>query len=173
MNMNPNWHGLIKIEEIQLVSKDGKILWEAHDLLNMLHIEGEKYMLTVAFSDKSIIPNNFYFGLDNRTKLAESDTMATIVGEPNSNGYVRVPVAGQGQMSIELVNTSYWVAKSPITIFNASDGVWGPVTNLFMTTASDSSGLLIASVPLTSTVTIQAGSSLNVRMGLGLRDCPI
>jgi len=169
--MNPNWHGLLKIYDIQLISKTGAVIWETHDLLNTLHGGGELFLLTAVFSDKSVIPVNFYFGLDNRTSITANQTMSSISGEPTTNGYSRQAVSPGGQFQVEL-SGSHYVAKAPITIFSANGGSWGPVKTLFLTNKADNSGYLIASVLLTSPVTIQDGSTLNVRMGLGLKDCP-
>jgi len=179
--MNTNWHGLLKIFNIQLISNAGDILWEENNLLNTLHVGGEDFILRAAFSDtytdgggnivSTIIPPNFYFGLDNRSSLTTAHTMSSIIGEPSINGYARQSVSSNQQFIVELLNSVY-VAKAPIVIFTANGGSWGPVQNLFLTNASDNSGYLIASVPLTTAITVQADSTLNVRMGLGLKDCP-
>jgi len=179
--MNANWHGLIKIFNIQLISKTGEILWEENNLLNTLHVGGEEFVLRAAFSDtyidgygnivSTIIPANYYFGLDNRSGLSASQTIVSLTGEPSANGYTRQAVSSNQQFIVEPINSVY-VAKAPVIIFGATGGNWGPVQNLFLTNKSDNSGYLIASVPLTTSVTVQNGSTLNVRMGLGLKDCP-
>jgi len=169
--MNDNWNGLLKIYEIQLVSANGQVLWSEKDLLNTLHVGGELFLLTAAFANNAVIPANYYFDLDNRTTLNSNQTMSDVTAEPSSHGYTRQTVAPGQQFSIE-VSGAHYVAKAPIIIFSASGGSWGPVRNLFLTTKPDNSGYLIASVPLTNAVTVEDGSTLNVRMGLGLKDCP-
>jgi hypothetical protein len=173
--MNNNWHGLIKIEEICHRSDDGKILWRASNLRNTLHGGGEQFILSALFlggKNSTIIPEAYLFGLDNRVEILQSNTMANIVGEPTSNGYSRQAVPSTGQFQLGENEAGVTIVRSPIVVFAASSGSWGPVTNLFMTDKSDGSGSLIASVPLTSTLTVNAGESIYLRMGLSLKDCP-
>ena len=171
--MNENWHGLIRILEIQCV-KDGDVLWKEENLYNIFHSEGEEFMLSAVFTGgvtNTFIPEYYYFGLDNRTTLDATDTMTSLTQEPSTNGYTRQMIASTGQFTISQVGGIY-VAESPIVSFSASGGAWGPVRNLFLTTQTDVTGYLISSVPLSQQVTVEDGASINVRMALGLKDCP-
>jgi len=175
--MKKNWHGLLKILEINYLDSNKKVIWSDKNLYNIFHQTGEQYMLTSAFSggatSNAYIPTNFYFGLDNRSSLAIEDTMTTIVdtgNEPNSNGYSRVAISSTGIFDVSLQGDHY-MAFGPIISFSATGVGWGPMTKLFLTTKSDNTGLLIASVPLTQPCSLIDGESVNMRMGLALSDC--
>ena len=168
MSMNKNWHGLIKVLEIEYV-QDGNIIWSQKDLYNTLHLEGEEFILDALFV--SGLPPFYYFGLEDRGTVAVGDTMASIEDEPTTNGYQRQAISSIGQFTIDVVDGVH-VATSPVLTFSATGGSWGPVRNLFLTQQTDNSGDLVATVPLTQRVTVSDTASINVRMGLGLRDCP-
>jgi len=159
---------LLEILEIEHVGPKGEVLWRAEHLTNVLHAEGEEYILTAAFYDEDIIPSEFYFGCDDRLTLSRTDTMDDVVDEPQINGYARQVVA-YGEFAIETDN-GFWGAVSPILIYTASGGDWGPVSNLFLTTESGGGGKLIASVPFSQEITVENGTSLNVRMRIALQD---
>ena len=166
-----DWHGILKILEIQHI-RDGKVIWEDHDILNILHTEGEQFLLTCCFdNDGSIVPTDYYFGLDARSTVAASDTMSTITSlEPSGNGYSRQTVSSNGGFTIQLVG-SYYRAVGSIVTFSAT-GTYGPVKNLFLTDKSDNSGYLISSAELSSPVTFANGDSVALRMSLQLRNGP-
>jgi hypothetical protein len=173
--MRKDWNGLVKILEIEYIDTNGKILWSQRNLYNVFHTAGEQFVLSAVFSggvNNTIIPYNYYFGLDNRTTISAGDTMGTITNEPSSNGYARIPLSSTGVFTVSLpTGGTHYRADGPIISFVALGGSWGPVSNLFLTTQSDNTGVLIASVPLTQTVTINTGEAVNMRMGLTLKDC--
>jgi len=174
MFMNKDWNGLVKILEIEHVSATGDVLWSNKNLYNTFHTAGEQFVLQAVFSggvSNTIIPYNYYFGLDNRTTIADGDVMSSLSGEPNSNGYTRIALSSSNVFEVSLQGLHYR-ADGPIISFAASGGAWGPVKNLFLTTKSDNTGVLIASVPLTQTITVNTGEAVNMRMGLSLKDCP-
>jgi len=158
---------LLTILKIEHVGPDG-VIWHAENLTNILHAEGEEYILNAAFADTAVIPANFYFGCDNRLSLEREDTMADITGEPTVYGYTRQVVA-YGEMIVEPDGSGYYGATSPILTFIASGGDWGPVGNLFLTTESGGGGALIASVPFSTEVTVTDGTSINVQMRIALQ----
>ena len=166
-----NWHGILKILEIQHI-RDGKVIWEDHDILIILHTDGELFMLYCCFNnDGTVVPANYYFGLDSRSTVIAANTMSTISTlEPVGNGYSRQTVSSNGGFSIQLAN-GYYRAVSSILTFSAT-GAYGPIRNVFMTNASDNSGNLISSAALSSAVTFASGDSITVRMSLQLKDCP-
>jgi len=131
-------------------------------------------MLKAIFTGDEDIPTDYYFGLDKRTTIREEDNLASLLDEPENafNGYARQPVASSGQFVVDTSEGHYY-ARSPILHFSAIGGSWGPVRNLFLSTTiqSDYDGFLVASVPLTQTVTVTDGQSISVRMGLSLKDC--
>lgn len=165
---------LLKIEEVRHVDRDGKTIWIAHNLPNTFHNDGEEFMLKALFSGEEEIPDNYYFGLDKRTSITEADNLASLLDEPENdfNGYVRQAISSSSQFVID-TTASHFYARSPILHFSASGGSWGPVRNLFLSTTrqSDYGGYLIASVPLSQTITVNDGESISVRMGLSLKDC--
>jgi hypothetical protein len=167
--MNKNWHGIITIEEIKLVSKENEVIWEKRNLKNMIHTTGEEFFLGVLFNGVSI-PEKYFFGLDNRSSLTAAQTMGSLIAEPAINGYSRQQVTSTTFVMTEVGGIT--VARSPILIFSATGGSWGPVQNLFLTDEGDATGYLISSVALTDSVTVTSGQSIYVRMGISLRDCP-
>jgi len=161
----------VNVLSIEKVDLDGTVIWRKENLHNIFHIDGEEYMLKALFAGFTI-PGSYYFGLDNRGSLDDSDTLniiATTGDEPTINGYNRQAV-GSGSFTIAVVG-SHNLAQSPIVTFSATGGSWGPVSNLFMATTSDNLGHLISSVPLSQLVTLDNGQSINVRLGLSLKDC--
>tara|TARA_Y100000034_G_C6883569_1_gene405316 strand:+ start:1189 stop:1695 length:507 start_codon:yes stop_codon:yes gene_type:complete len=162
---------LLRIEKIEHINAQGDVIWEKEDLLNVLHTEGEQYMLEAAFVGGSIsnefIPENFWFGLDDRAIIDTEDTLASLDSEPSVNGYARQAVTSTDGFSVAL-SSGYNKATAPIVTFAASGGSWGPVSNLFMATTEGNSGLLIATVALGTEVTVPSGDSINVRMSISL-----
>lgn len=162
----------MKLLEVVHLDVNKNVISKQHNILNMLHRTGEQYILNSAFIGSK--PDFFYFGLDGRTTLAAIDTMVTISNngnEPTINGYSRVAVSSSNAFSLNL-SSEHYVATCPVISFSATGGSWGPVKNLFLTTASDNTGILIASAPLSQNTTLSAGDTLNVRLGLSLRDIP-
>ena len=165
--MRKDWH-LIKIIHAQHLSKQGNVLWEAKNLYNTVHTEGEGYILTALFSDPSSIPTNYYFGLDARATIAVSYGIADLSGEPSGNNYARQLASSTG-FTIS-VQGAHYRADSPLVIFDAIGGAWTSVKNLFLTDKVDGTGSLIASVSLSSTLTLSAGERITLQMGLSLTD---
>jgi hypothetical protein len=165
---------LLKILEISHLSKTGRIIWRANNLSNIFHNDGEEFMLGVLFVGTDPIPTNYYFGLDSRTSVAETDNLVSLINEPENGyfGYARQAVSSEGQFVLDTLNNHYY-AKGPIITFTASDGTWVPLRNLFLATVKQNEydGYLLASVPLSQTVTLDPGESINVQMGLSLKDC--
>lgn len=169
------WNGILKILEIQQW-RDDQVIWEARNINNLLHLEGEEFLLRAAFTggqSSTVIPVNYYLGLENRSTLSIEDTLNTLLTEPSTNGYTRQIVHSSGDFTA-VVNqvTGHWQAVSPIVAFRASGGNWGPVQNLFLCTSVDNSGLLISSVRLPTAITVTAGDQVTMRMAITLRDCP-
>lgn len=162
-----NFH-LLTVLEIQHKNSNGDILWSAYNLKNIVHDLGEKFILDAAFNDTSVVPDNFYFGLDNRTTPDETDVMADLVDEPSTNGYSRQSISSDGAFTVALNDDDVYQATGPIINFSASGGPWGPVQRLFLTTSATASGVLIATVDLTSPLTALDGESYNMRFGLSL-----
>lgn len=171
-----NWNGLMKILWLEQRDKDGNVIASQKNIYNMFHTEGEAFLLRAAFvggSEQIYVPDNYYFGLDNRTTVAAGDTMDTIStdgNEPTTNGYLRQSVLSQSQFTPELTGGNYRVL-SPIVAFSATGGDWGPVRNMFLTDRSDNSGSLIATATLSQPLTVEDGHVVSLRMALSLKDC--
>ena len=170
--MRKDWHGLVKILEVQHV-RNGEVIWEEKNLLNTLHVGGELFVLSCCFdNDGTLPPANYYFGLDNRAEISVDDLMTDIADEPADNGYLRAAVSSSGQFTVDILGGVYR-ATSQIVSFSATGSGWGPVSNLFLTTTSDDSGILIATSPLSNTITLSGGDAINMRMALALKDAPV
>ena len=146
--------------------RNNQVIWEASNLKNILHTQGEEYILKAAFSGESVA--SFFFGLDARDTLAAEDEMTDLVNEPSENGYNRQSIAADFEVSID--SGGFNRAVSPIVAFAAAGGDWGPVKNLFFTDKEDNSGLLIASVALGTNLTVTDGDTISMRMALSLQD---
>ena len=172
--MKENWHGIMKIVEAKIV-RNNEVIWKNENLYNILHSEGEELILqTLFYNDGSLPPPYYYLGLDNRATLAYSDNMISIIDEPAGSGYTRQQISSSSTGSTGwtiTVGTLLHKAVTNIVSFNATSS-YGPVSNLFLTDASDNTGKLISSVALSSPATLSAGDVLSVRMTLSLKDCP-
>lgn len=168
-----NWRGLMKILEIRHCDAQGNILFEQENILNLLHLDGEEFLLRAAFTGgqvSSIIPENYYLGLDNRQSVSADNTMDDLIGEPSGSGYERQPISSNGDFNINL-DASHYLATSPIVAFRATSGSWGPVSNLFLTDQDDNSGYLISTIVLESPISLSLGSSVTMRIGMRLMEC--
>jgi hypothetical protein len=168
-----NWHGIMRVIELCQYDTQGQLVSKQHNLFNMLHTEGEEFLLRAAFTGgrvSDIIPEFYYLGLDNRQAPAADNTMDDLIGEPTGGGYERQEIASNGDFAINTEN-EHMLATSPIVAFRATTGSWGPVSNLFLTTASDGSGYLISTVVLDTPVFLNSGNSVTMRIGLQLRQC--
>ena len=172
---------VLHIDAIQHLDKDGNILWEAKDLHNLLHDEGELYILSAAFATAmagyGAPPSNLYLGLDTSTRtLAEADTLALVTENSVSNGYSRAALStsGAGTVSDDFYITqpgAYYQAQSKIIEWTATNNTWTTVTKLFLTTASTgTSGKLICSIALSANRTLSVGDTIRCAMYLGLSE---
>jgi hypothetical protein len=165
---------LLRILEIQHL-RDNKVIWEAKDLLNTLHIDGEKFMLSALFKTTAgiAVPSFYYLGMDNRSSVEKTNNMSSITTEPTGNGYSRQPVSSATGFTIEGYSSGgldHWRAKSQVVSFSASGGQWGPVSNVFLTDRLDDTGYLIATAPLPGSRSLAAGEIITFRFALNLVD---
>jgi hypothetical protein len=172
--INPNWRGIMKVLEIQHL-RNGKVIWEQKNILNLLHLDGEEFVLRAAFNGgrvSNIIPDNFYMGMDNRQTPEASDTMDGLIAEPTANGYTRQPISSAGYFTV-VEDSSHFRAVSPIIAFQAAGGSWGPVQNLFLTDRTDNTGFLIATASIQTPIIVNDGETVTLRLAIQLRDCPV
>jgi hypothetical protein len=175
MRVQKPWHGLVTIRFIKHWRK-GKIIWESGNIKNLLHSQGEEFIVNALFTGGSVstvIPSIYYIGLDDRGTVAVTDTTANISNEPIGNGYARVPVASSGDFIAEIATNGHWTAVSPLLIFSATAGGagWGPVQNLFLTDAPDLSGNLISTTAIGTVISVTAGDDITLQLDMSLLDC--
>ena len=160
---------IMKVLEINHINKNGDILYQNKNLGNLLHLQGEEFILKALFGGVAL-PSEYYLGLDARTVLGRGDEIADLSSlEPSANGYTRQNV-GPASFTFVTNSTGDYQANSPVVLFRATGNSWGPVRNIFLATQGAYSGYLISSVPLGSNLTVQDGEIISIRIGLGLRN---
>jgi hypothetical protein len=167
-----DWKGIMTVQELLHISGDGSVLHREQNIKNMIHVVGEEYILRVLFSSLSK-PENYYVGLDNRSSLLPSSTIAALTGEPtNINGYERQAIPSDN-FQVESLS-GLMQARSPTLVFRATGGSWGPVKNMFIATAlgtDSNTSTLISSVVLSREITVNDGEIITVRMSMSLSNC--
>jgi hypothetical protein len=172
--MMNKWHGLMKIELFQLV-RNGEVIYEERDIYNTLHFMGELFCLSALFTGgnnpNTVIPDNYYIGLDNRATISAADTMQTVLNEPVGNGYSRQLLSSASGFTTDVAGGVHRAVGNIVT-FNATGVGWGPVSVIWITDKADNSGTLIASAPLSTPIQPASGDSVNMRMAMQLKNCP-
>lgn len=150
--------------------KDGNVI-ETYTKENALADEGEQDILDRTFRG-SAAPASYYVRLYNDTPI-ETDTLATLVGEPAAG-------AGTYNSQALALNTTdfptlaldagdYMVTSKTIT-FDATSTGWGPVTYAVLATvATGTTGKLYAYVALSTSRTLAVGETLDVTMSIKLQ----
>ena len=170
---NNNWHGIMKILEIQHLDSNNKIIWECKNIYNLLHAEGEQFLLQAAFvggKESTIIPEYYYLGLDNRLNVTVDDTMNDLIAEPVGGGYERAELSSSNDFTVSY-DQDHYVATSPIVAFRSTVGAWGPVSNLFLTASVMDDYKLISTAVLPSAIFLNVGQSVTMRIGMQIRGC--
>lgn len=158
---------IMKVIEVCHFNKSGNCLYKNSNINNILHEEGEEFILRVLFGGNSI-PSQYYLGLDSRSTLSRTDTVGSLSSlEPTTSGYIRQTVDANS-FSFITNNSGNYQANSPVVLFRAVSGSWGPVRNIFLTDQAGYGGKLISSVPLGSNLIVQAGEIISMRIGLAL-----
>lgn len=168
-----NWPGIMKIKEISKISVDGDVLWKFENIKNILHLEGEEYLLQAAFvggRNSTIIPDFYYIGLDNRTSISAENAMDDLIEEPIGGGYERIEISSTGDFNLNF-EFNHYVVTSPIVAFRADTGSWGPCRNVFLTAEVNGDFKLISSVVLPSPIIMNFGESITMRIGMQIREC--
>lgn len=158
---------IMKVLEFCHFNKDGKVLFKKNNINNILHAEGEEFILKVLFGGTAI-PTQYYLGLDSRSSLSRSDGIGSLSTlEPTTSGYIRQTV-NSNSFSFVTNQSGNYQANSPVVLFRAVSGSWGPVRNIFLTNQAGYGGKLISSVPLGSNLIVQDGEIISMRIGLAL-----
>lgn len=135
------------------------VKWEQLRRPNIWHDEGEQDMCEVYFEDAAGNAT-LYLGLDARASLAEADTLTSLTSEPSGNGYARQTITAATDWTVSQDSGDYQAASATQT-FTASGGAWGAVTKMFLCDVSTgTAGLLLCSLALTASRTLQDGDSL-------------
>lgn len=164
--------------------KDGNLLWSEGWVNNLLHDGGEQYILSAifatAYSNYGSALSALFLGLDNRTSLAEADTLASLTGEPTTGGYARKSISttgtgAAGQPWVLAQPGAYYIATSATQTWTAAGAAYGSVKNRFLasdlTAVADAAAKhLIASLALSTTRTINDGDSLASNLAVGLSE---
>lgn len=164
---------MLNILKIEHTLADNTVVYTQENIPNILHNTGEQFLLGSLFATATSgfgVPMNYFFGLDNRTNLTVNDTMASITGEPNGNGYQRATANSMNGFSITL-QSSHYQATTAVLTWTASGGNFPQIRNVFMTNLSSNLGYLISSIALSSPQTVLSGSNLSVTFALNLKDC--
>lgn len=167
-----NWNGIMKVAEICHFGTDGSLLYSEKDIRNIIHTQGEDLILKILFGGNPV-PDNYYIGLDSRSAISRIQSIVDISGnEPVSNNYARQAVVSNN-FSVVTVSSGQIQANSPTLLFRATGGSWGPVRNIFMTTALGygTNSTLISSVPLSTLITVADGEIVTMRMAMALSSC--
>lgn len=149
-------------------NKDGEVIWDQDWTQNALADEGEEDILDVYFRGAAA-PASFYVRLFNDTPV-ETDSISDLTNEPSGNGYAAQTIerSAVGWPTLALDSGDFRAVSKTVT-FTASGGDWDQsVTNLALTTSTDSSGLLVAYVALSATRTLTNGDSLDVTTAIKL-----
>lgn len=153
--------------DFRILNAAGEEVWSLCGVPNALANQGEQDMLNVYLCGGAG-PAGFFLRLFNCTPVITS-TLATLTGEPSSNGYAAQALnrdaSANGWPTLALSAGNYQATSKTVT-FIASGGSWGPVTNVSLTTTSDNTGKLIAYAPLSVTRTLEPGDSLQVTYNL-------
>jgi len=171
---NKYWPGIMKILEIQHLDSKNNVLWKQKNIKNLLHLDGEQFLLQAAFiggKNSTIIPDFYYLGLDNRQNVSVDDTINDIISEPFGGGYERAEISSEDDFSINFEQDHY-IATSPIVAFRSTIGSWGPVSNLFLTAEVNGSFKLISTAILPAAFAVNSGESVTMRIGMQIRECP-
>ncbi len=166
------WRGLMKVLEIKHLSKNGELLHIEKDVKNILHYAGEELILKILFAGLSV-PEKYYIGLDSRTFLDPSVGIGSLFGfEPTDNAYERQQIQPDS-FDVVTTNSGHRQANSPVILFKATGGAWGPVKNIFLTTnlGYGTNNVLISSAPLSRNITVSDGETITMKMGMALSNC--
>ena len=157
-----------------------RLRWVERQRPNLLHKEGEIYILSAAFAtdtaEYGVAKPELYIGLDTRAVLRIDDTLSRVVeSEPRSAAYHRLPIKTNGGF------LSFWTKAedqdepavftiSAAVEFIAEGADIGRVTTFFLTTApAGTDGKLILSTAMKRGHTLYEDYRLTVEVMINLR----
>ncbi len=131
-----------------------------------IHRQGLRYMMQVVLSEEDTVPVNFYVGLATDASLVESAVVSDLA-EVTGTGYSRQAVASSDVGFTGSDFTTTWGMRLDSVSFTASAADWDAAKLAFLST-SDVAGLLIASMPMSTIVTVGNAETMTVSMGIKL-----
>lgn len=75
---------LTTIKWITHKDKNNNLLWKMKNVKNILHLEGQEYIIKSLFNSL-IASQNYFCGLDSREEVNEEDTSQSLISEPFTN----------------------------------------------------------------------------------------
>lgn len=146
--------------------------WVEKDLKNLLHPDGELYLLSAAFATQlsgyGPAPDNLYVGIDNRTTIEAKDTLAIVTAyEPKVSSYKRQALKTSKDFTLMPGERQIMAGVS----FEAGHDIKS-VSKYFITTASSGSanGKLLMSVAMRHERALFPGDVLRLEITIGLKD---
>jgi hypothetical protein len=160
------------------------------NLTNLLHYEGEPYVLSAAFHTSlegyGAAPKELYIGIDSRPLLHYGDTLKDVVNfEPTLETYQRIGVRTDKDFFTKwarpLKEMDEFNEAAPLiftirtrAVFKAIGGDLGEMRNYFLTTAREGTdGQLIVSSPLRHPFPFYEGYKLGVEMIVTMREAEL
>jgi hypothetical protein len=145
----------------RVISPEGDVLWSDPDWMpNALHDAGEQSMLNVYLKEQANVAK--HLGLLNDGTVAETDGTMSAVTEtqtPGSAGYNRQQIAAGDWTDDGLQGGDYRFTAAEKTFGPASGSSW-TATHASLSSTSTGAGILILTVALSGTTTVNIGQSL-------------
>jgi len=131
------------------------------------HTDGLQWMHEVCFTEEQSVPANFYIGLATDASLAETASLGDQT-EVSGTGYERQAVASNNtDITSAATGTNDYKITTKTVTFTAG-GTWTGANTYFLATSSDDSGILIASGPLSETITLEDTDTLTIAVQVNL-----
>ena len=132
-----------------------------------LHTDGLQWMLEVCFTEEQTVPASFYIGLATDASLAETASRGDQT-EVSGPGYARQAVASNStDITSAATGTNDYKITTSTETFTAS-GTWTGAKTYFLATTVNDTGVLIASGPLSETITLEDTDTLTIAVQVNL-----
>lgn len=161
---------------ITLLDAERNVIWQAKDLPNITHNQGERLILGMmvrpgTYTTSNIGPGNMVLGLDSRSALAEGDTLSSVSQTYElaaSNNYARITLSANnsGFPTFSTDDSTDWAAWAATATWSAVGGDWTSALNVFLANST----YLIGSRALPSQVELPDGSFLTVNYVLKIKE---
>lgn len=166
--MSKPWNGLVKLIELKIVDLEGNVLFKKENINNVLQYEGQTLILSCMFGSETV-PTDYYVGLDNRSVVNVSDTMANIQLEPSGYGYARQSLTRNSNFDIQ--SSEPPKALSSTITFSATGGSYTATDMFLCTVQTGDSGKLISTVQFGTTITVSPTNLVSMKFAMVLNGC--